>query len=376
MLWNRKRTLVSTRTPIDPDPRTAPPDSPAPPMGRTAAPVVVLLLLSPIIGEVLFGATRITTLFVLIPQVGTWGCAALLIRGVVRHRRRGWPAILLLGLALAVAEECVIQQTSLAPLVGADPEHPYGRALGVNWVYFLWALGYETVWVVVLPIQLTELIFPARRDEPWLGRRGIIISSVVFLLASFVAWYSWTQVFVPRFFPELASYRVPLTSIVAALAVIGGLTVAALIPRPSPRARAEARGSPRPWLVGMVAFGLGLPWFGLVVLAYGAARAIPPVIAMLTGLSVAGIALSRFSRWSRTPDWDDSSRLASISGALLASMMAGFPILILGDAPSVDVFGKLALNIVAVWLLIGLARRMRLDARNLQGSGSGSRPRR
>src|SRR6516165_476477 len=112
--------------------------SEAPATRRRAAPVVTLLLLSTVIAEVLFGATRITTLFVLLPQIGTWGCAALIIRDLVRRRRRGWPAILLLGVALAVAEEAVIQQTSLAPLVGVDPDRVYGRVLGVNWVYLLW----------------------------------------------------------------------------------------------------------------------------------------------------------------------------------------------------------------------------------------------
>ena len=169
---------------------------------QRSAPVIVLLVLSPVIGEVLFGATRITTLFVLLPQIGTWGCAALIIRDMAKRRRRGWHAVLVLGIALAIAEECLIQQTSLAPLVGADLQHPYGRALGVNWVYFLWALGYESLWIVVLPIQLTELIFPARRDELWLGRRGLLISAVAFGLASFVAWYSWTQLFLPKLFPS------------------------------------------------------------------------------------------------------------------------------------------------------------------------------
>ena len=177
-------------------------------IGRRSAPVIVLLVLSPVIGEVLFGATRISTLFVLLPQIGIWGCAALVIRDLVRRRRRGWNAVLLLGIALAIAEECLIQQTSLAPLVGADVEHPYGRVLGVNWVYLLWALGYESLWIVVLPIRLTELIFPARRDELWLGTRGLVISAVVFVLASFVAWYSWTQLFLPQYFPELV-YKVP-----------------------------------------------------------------------------------------------------------------------------------------------------------------------
>src|SRR3954447_25508341 len=119
---------------------------------RGSAPVVALLLLAPIISELLFGTTRITTIFVLLPQIGTWGCSALLIRELARRRRLSGMAILLLGMALAVAEECIIQQTSLAPLVGTSADHVYGKIIGVNWVYFLWALVYESVWAVVIPI--------------------------------------------------------------------------------------------------------------------------------------------------------------------------------------------------------------------------------
>ena len=140
--------------------------------------MVALLLLAPIVSELLFGTTRITTIFVLLPQIGTWGCAALLIRDLARRQRLSGMAILLLGMALAVAEECIIQQTSLSPLVGTSADHVYGRTIGVNWVYFLWALVYESVWAVVIPIQLAELIFPDRRHEPWLGNRGLIVSTL------------------------------------------------------------------------------------------------------------------------------------------------------------------------------------------------------
>jgi hypothetical protein len=338
--------------------RASAPKSYATSEGWRAAPVVVLLLLSPVIGEVLFGATRITMLFVLIPQIGTWGCASVIIRDVVRRRRGGWHPILLLGIALAVAEECVIQQTSLAPLVGADPQYLYGRALGVNWVYFLWALGYESIWIVVLPIQLTELIFPARRDQPWLGTRGLATSAIVFVSASFVAWYSWTQVFVPRFFPELV-YQVPLPAVVMALAAIVAIAAAALIPeRSSLPERETARSAPELWLVGLVAFVLALPWFTLIFLAYGAWPTLPFLIPMIAGLALAGVAYFLIAHWSRSPAWHDSSRLALIFGALIASMLAGFLVLKLGGATTIDVIGKLVLNVVAVLLLIGLARRI------------------
>lgn len=95
-----------------------------------------------------------------------------MIRYAVKRWRLGWRNMLLLALALSIAEECLIQQTSLAPMVLYIKGEVYARAFGVNYVYFLWALAYETVFVVFLPVVLTELIFPQRRDGLWLSRGG------------------------------------------------------------------------------------------------------------------------------------------------------------------------------------------------------------
>ena len=321
-----------------------------------SAPVLALLLLSPIIAEVLFGVTRISIFFLLILQIGTWGCASLIIRELVRRQHKGWSAMLLMGLALAVAEECVIQQTSLAPLVGVDPGRAYGRAFGVNWPYFLWALGYESIWVVIVPVQIVELVFRDRRDEPWLRRNGLIISSVVFALASFLAWYSWTQLYLPSL-PTHKQYRVPLSSIGLAILAIAALISSALGPQ-----RSSSTTSGKPWtvpsskLVGLAAFGLALPWFSLIFLAYGLMPDLPVAVPMFGGIFLAGFAFFLLSRWSRSPAWRDSSRLALSFGAILASMLAGFLVFALGGALPIDVIGKLVLNAIAVVLLIRLAR--------------------
>ncbi len=325
---------------------------------QRAGPIVTLLLLSPVIAEVLPGTTRITTFFVLIPQIGVWGCAALIIRELVRRRRGAWHAVLLLGLALAVAEECVIQQTSLAPLIGIDPNRVYGRALGVNWVYFLWALGFESIWAVVLPIQLTELIFPARRDEPWMGRRGIIVSAIVAVLASLAAWYSWTQVFVPKFFPA-SVYRVPFSAIGIALVAIAALVVAALMAKPSSRAaRGATRPSPSPWLVGLAAFGIGLPWFLMVLLAFSALPRLPAVVPILVGLALAGLAYFLIAYWSSSAGWEDAHRLALVVGIVIATAVGGFAVLAASNALLIDRIGQLAFNAVAILLLVRLARTL------------------
>ncbi len=328
---------------------------------QRAAPIITLIFLSPVIADVLFGSIRITTLFVLILVTGFWGCAALIIRDVVRRHHQGWLAILLLGIALAIAEECVIQQTSLAPLIGVDPNRAYGRALGVNWIYLIWALGYESIWAVVLPIQLTELIFPDRRDIPWLGKRGLIISTIILALASFFAWYSWTQILVPQYFPNL-DYQVPLSSVLIALAIIVVLVAIALrLPSSSiPEQRRTRLKAPSPWQVGLIAFTLGLPWFGLVLLSYGAVTTLPPVIPAVVGVILAGSSFFLIEAWASSPNWQDAHRLGLILGALLASMLGGSIILTVGGALPIDRIGQLVLNLIAIVLLIYLVRRVQL----------------
>lgn len=320
-----------------------------------ALPIITLLLLSPIIAEVLFGSTSLSTLYVLLPEIGTWGCGTLLIRSLVRRRKLGWVAILLLGIVLALAEECLIQQTSLAPLVGVDPAHVYGRALGVNWIYLLFQLGYESLWVVVVPIQLTELLFGSQRDDPWVGRRGQFIAGAVFVLAAFVAWYSWTQLARPAF--HLLVYNPPLLAVgIALLTMVILVTIALTLPL-SPRATPTTEhAAPSPWLIGGASFIFSLLWFVLLALAYNTAPALPAVLAFIGGIAWAGTGWMVLLRWSTRRGWHDLHRLALVFGACIASMLAGF-ILHVVVLP-VDIIGKLAFNVIALFWLSGLAFRI------------------
>ena len=127
----------------------------APQRGGGWRPSLALAILSPLIAEVLSGATRFSVIIALVPEILVWGCGTLVIRELVRRWRGGWTSMLLLGLGLSIAEEFLIQQTSLAPLPFPGALAHYGRAWGVNWIYFLFMLGYESVWVVLVPVQIT-----------------------------------------------------------------------------------------------------------------------------------------------------------------------------------------------------------------------------
>jgi hypothetical protein len=317
--------------------------------------IASLLLLSPLIGEVLSGATRMSFIFVLIPEIMVWGCGALLIRETVRRWRGGWISTLSLGLALSVAEEFIIQQTSLAPLDWMGVTSSNGRLWGVNLFYFLFMLGYESVWIVLVPIEVTELLFPQQREQPWLGTRGMVISGVAFVFGSFLAWFLWikrarSMVFhVPDYQPPLATLLVGIAAIISLVFV--GYRLRTLQARPNP-----ARTAPRPWRVVLTTMVLVLPWYLLMSVLF-IPKPVPEWLPLLGGLAWAALAILTIRRWSSASGWQDMHRWALSFGALLFSMAAGF----LGSAywSRVDVMGKVILNIIALAGMIALARSIR-----------------
>jgi len=145
------------------------------------APALVLLMLAPAVAEVLFGATPITNPGAILPDLAVYGCGALLIREVARRRGLGWSSILVLGVAFGIVEEGLALESLFNPSL-FNAGDLGGRALGINWVWAQWTLGYHAVWSISIPILLAELVFPARRSEPWLGRAGLITTGVFYVL--------------------------------------------------------------------------------------------------------------------------------------------------------------------------------------------------
>jgi hypothetical protein len=316
------------------------------------APIITLLFLSPVIAEVLFGSTYLTIISSLIIEIPFYGGAALLTRYLARHQHRGWVSILLLGVAFAIFVEFIVVQTSISPFIGSGSYNIYGRVLGVNWVYFLWAMGYESVWGVVLPIYLTELIFPSRREDLWFGKRGLSIIAIIFILGSVLSWYVWTQTVVPSTIGSV--YQPPLVLIIFALAAIAVLVISALGPRPALRpAQGTTRVPPQPWLAGLLVFVLSLLWFGLVAFAYDVIPKIPATVPIILGLILAGTVLFLIKTLSMCTNWRDAHRFAIIFGGLAASMLAGF--WASGIVLAIDFVGKIVFNVIAVILLILLA---------------------
>jgi hypothetical protein len=327
---------------------------------ENAAPIAVLIFLSPVITELLAGTVRLSNIWLLIPEMAVYGFAALLIREVVRRKGRGWGTILLLGIAFAIAEECVILQTSFTPQFFPPAfDKSFGWANGIQWIYLLAILWYESMYAVTLPIYLTEMLFPSKREALWLGRRELVISGIILVLASIGVWQMWSHGGLPKYGPS--TYQVPPLYIVAALLVIAALVTGTLAFRLfSKNSEKNSRRAPAPWLVGFPSFGFGVVWFLMIGLAFippATFKDISPIVPIVIGLFWIGLGLSIVWWISSAGNWQDRHRLALIFGASLASMVGG-TLEVLADAP-IDILGKYGFDLIAVGLFIWLTIRVR-----------------
>lgn len=327
-------------------------------------PVLFLLVCAPTVVDVLFGATQLSSIVALVPEVFTYGCAALLIRGFARDRNAGWATVVLWGLAFALITECLIVQTSLAPLTGPDPR--WGRALGVNWPYLVWALGYESGWAIALSIELTHLVLPAYRDRKWPGRRGRRILIAVFVLGAIPTGYNWTHRVAPRL-SHRPVYQPPLLTLLVAT-VVAGLLVILGMRLVRHRSRHQARWRPtrtrqvaRPVTAAATAFIAAALWFGLLLPGInGRVDAVPVVLAIVLAVLVAIVFLLLVHRWSHASGWDGRHRLALVIGGLSASMAAGY---LANHFTTVDLIAKFVLNGAA---LAGLGVLYRRNAHGIE----------
>lgn len=332
-------------------------------LGRIG-PALTLVALAPLVAEVLPGATRLGSLFVFPIEMCVWGGGALMIRFAVRRARLGWLNMLCLAVALAIAEECLIQQTSLAPMFLKLKGQEYARAFGVNYVYFLWALVYEAVFVVMVPVHLAELIFPDRREETWISRAGLVTTAVFFVIGCYFAWLSWTQFARPHAF-HVPVYTPPPGELLAAAAAIGVLIYLALGPYADILAKAwKPLKAPPPWLLGFAGGVWATLWYGLVVLALGVAPSVPPAAPVGTGLFLVALILLFLPRWVADPRWNVRHQYALIFGVMLGSMLVSF-IGFIGAWPP-DLYFKIVVDVIAVGLMAALGvRRLARQGRSM-----------
>ncbi|MCP2338659.1 hypothetical protein [Actinomadura rupiterrae] len=254
---------------------------------RRALPAVGLFFLSPVVGEMLLGATSIDAIGLLPLLALLYGGGTLLIREVVRRTGCGWCSVLLLGAAYALLEEGLLDQMIFNAHYSGNYDMVYVTYvpfLGTGVYGVLSVLAVHGVWSVTVPIVLMEGMMPDRADEPWLGRVGLAVTVALFGLGIVMVGagtYSDTHFMAP--WPKLARTAVAVVLLVAA---------AFRIRRPRPGS--ADRDAPRPLLAGAAAFVLTSVFMKVLQ---------PTWWGVSAALVVAAVALALGLHWSRARGW-------------------------------------------------------------------------
>lgn len=267
-------------------------------------PALGLFITAPLVAEFLLGNLPIKLLPALIVLAPLYGGGALLIREWVRRTGRGWPSILLLGVAYAIIEEAYTTQSLFNPdylkLHLGLLAPAYISALGIGGWWTLWMFNVHALWSIATPIALIEACVPDRARKPWLGKIGMTTVSLVFLFGAVAS----TR-FQLKQDPFVAS-RIQF----AVAAVIIVLLIGAAFSMPVGRGVAAGSKAPSPWIAGAVALLFG-----------SAALLIPPAwgwgaAAELFALDV--VMLLTVLAWSRRGGWRLTHELALAAGAAFA----------------------------------------------------------
>jgi hypothetical protein len=321
------------------------------------APALVLLVLAPIVAEFLLADFTIRQLPVLLALLPLYGGGALLVRDVARRSGRGWPTILLLGLAYALIEETFLTQSLFNPDYVHKRLLDYGYlpALGtsLNWSGFV--LSIHVIWSIATPILIAEGLAGERRTTPWLKRIGLTVTVGLYLLgAALTAAFSWkASPFVASPMQFAVSAILVTLTIVTAFAAFRGVDARATPPVPP--------SAPPPWVVGLAILVLASAY--LAGEGYARGRGVGPALPLAFRLACEAIALALLWKWARRPGWTPRHYLAIAAGTTATYFLFGLNVLLGGHtnlgAPTdaVDVAGQVILGLATFSLILWAARR-------------------
>jgi hypothetical protein len=309
-------------------------------MKRIAA-VVTLALLSPLIAEYLSGSLSLAEFAAMPVMLAIYGGGAVLIRETVRRSGRGWPSILLLGLAYALVEEGIADQSLFNPnfegLRLLDPGFVPALGIGVPWT--LYVLAIHVIWSIMVPIALAESLFPSIRRESWTGRVGVIVAAFFY-----VAGVALITAFFAKTF-----FAAPAQIAASAVAAIVLVLAAFMLPRPQPE---PAGAGPRPWLVGVASFAATSAFVQL----YGLGVHIWPWQAVASGMVLLLALMLAAAARRRTP----AEVYAAAAGALLTYGWTGFFTEIALHGPAMlPAHAALAAMMLVLLVVAGFAGRVR-----------------
>ena len=319
-------------------------------MTRRIAPALVLVFLAPFVGEVLLGNTPVRLILSYLVVLPMYGFGALFIRELSRRSGRGWPTILILGVAYGVAEEGLADMSLFNPNFLGQHLLSYGNLFGVGWPWWFFVLTLHAVWSIGVSIALAEALFARRGEYPWLGRTGLVISGVVFVLGLVLVHFVGGEGY------QLSAGQLALSLVLVAVIA----AVAFLVPRQRITQAADPRQAPTPWLTGGLAFVLTSAFMAATRLSY--ALKLPAAVLILVYFLLYGLGLFAVWRWSRRIGWSAEHKFALAAGALLTYAWYGF---VQAPHDALDLIGQAIFALLALGILILVGRRVRADRSEL-----------
>lgn len=322
---------------------------------RRLVPAVGLFFLAPLVAEYLLGDLPLTALAGLVVLAPWYGGGALLIREVCRRAGWGWPSIVALALAFGVVEEAFTTQSLFNPDYAGKHllAHGYIPALGIGASWTVFVLTLHMIWSICTPIAMVELLARGRATRPWLGRIGLIVTAVLFVVGGVVTTASTLS----RSHFVASAGQFAGAGVVAALLVV---LAAVLGHRRRPDAYRDG-WVPSAWLLGLVSL---VVTSAATVAWYLAKDTMPSWLYVVPVLAAyaAGIPLVR--HWSRLRGWGLTHQLALAAGALLTYAWEGFVTahMLEPASPAVRLASHVVLAAGAVALIAVTALRIRGSA--------------
>ena len=284
-------------------------------MWRRLPAVLSLFVLSPLVAEYLLGSLPVAMIGILPVMALMYGSAAVLIREIARRAGRGWPAIALLACAYGFIEEGLITQSLFNPNYLGLRLLDFGfiPALGTALPWLIYVISIHVVWSICVPIGLVESLFPAKRDQPWLGPIGIGVFSLLLLAGcALVAIFTYKQR------PFMASGAQLATTVL----IVAALVVAALKWPPAKRGTAPAPHAVVLFLAALI-FGSAL----MVLQQIAKARLEwSPTECVLAIVVLQAAFIGFMAVFTRGKVWNDRQRFALMAGGFLTYAWVGFPL--------------------------------------------------
>ncbi|MBM2614639.1 hypothetical protein JIG36_03600 [Actinoplanes sp. LDG1-06] len=334
------------------------------------APVLALLALAPWTAECVWGGfTVVDWPFVVVILAPMYGGAAVGIREIARRTGGGWPAIVLLAAAFGFVQAGLVDQSLFNPAFLDDTQFASDAAAArATWVpgldfsaqqAFAYVGGHVAL-SICAPIAIVETF---GRRTPWLGRRGLAVIAVLYVLGSLLIFRDSYEN--GHFLPSSAQL---LFTMVVVIALVAAALIrrrphivrrrpptesAAQMPTESTGRHLETGGwMPHPLIVAVIAAlphlsgDLAQGWAGLAI-----------------QVAVTGLVAVAVVRWSRRDTWGRAHVLAGWGAGLVVSAAIAYLVPTYAvSTPAMALLSDVCISLVTAALLGVTWKRQALNA--------------